>query len=150
MLKLVFATAILLSAASGAFARGVFNGDYTVSFFNDPGHIAGTQICLDITPSAPIAGFPESATFVDTVGDGISGQLIVDGSYVHLMMLVTGFGDNVDLIGKGKEVAGNYDDFYSGYNGGADTDISSGTFTLVSGCSNGALRRHPTHHSVTR
>ncbi len=151
MLKLAFATAMLLGAGSSAFAR-VYHGEYTVSFFNDPGQVAGSQICLNITPSAPIAGFPVSATFADTDGDGITGQLIVDGKAVHLMMLVTGFGDNVDMIGpaKGTGVAGNYDDFDTGYNGGANTDISSGTFTLKPGCAAETLRRHATHHIVTR
>ena len=151
MLKFAFAAALLLGAGSSAFAR-VYSGAYTVSFFNDPGHVTGTQICLTITPSAPIAGFPVSATLVDTDGDGITGQLIVDGKNVHLMFLVTGFGDNVDLIGpaKGKGVAGNYDDFDTGYNSGGNTDISSGTFTLTPGCTDAVLRRHPTHHSVTR
>ena len=151
MLKFAFAAALFLGAGSSAFAR-VYHGAYTVSFFNDPGQVAGSQICLTITPSAPIAGFPISATFADTDGDGITGQLIEDGHIIHLMMLVTGFGDNVDLIGpaKGTGIAGNYDDFDTGYNGGGNTDISSGTFTLKPGCTEAAARRHPTHHSVTR
>ena len=150
MLKIAFATALLLGASSGAFARA-YHGAYTVSFFNDPGSIAGSQICLSLTLSSPIAGFPISGTFVDTDGDEISGQYIVDGKFLHLIMLETGFGDNVDLIGsgKGKGAAGNYDDFESGYNGGGDTDVSSGTFTLTPGCDDAALRRHP-KRSVTR
>jgi hypothetical protein len=150
MLKTAFVAALLLGTGSSAFARA-YHGPYTVSFFNDPGSVTGSQICLDLTLSSPIAGFPISGTFVDTDGDGISGQYIVDGKNLHMIMLVTGFGDNVDLIGpgKGKGAAGNYDDFESGYNGGANTDISSGTFTLTPGCTDAALRHRPTR-SATR
>jgi hypothetical protein len=94
----------------------------------------------------------EAGTFVDTNGEGISGQYIVDGRMIHLIMLVTGFGDNVDLIGplKGKTAAGNYDDFDNGYPGGGNTDVSSGTFKLAPGCTDAVQRRHPSGHSVTR
>jgi hypothetical protein len=153
MLKAVIAALLLLGAGSSAFAKTkTYTGPYTISFFNDPGSVAGSQICLELTPSAPIAGFPTSGTFVDTDGDGISGQYVLDGKVFHLIMLVTGFSDNVDAIGpiKGKGFAGNYDDFYSGYNSGANTDISSGTFTLTPTCAAAPLRRRPTQHSITR
>jgi hypothetical protein len=45
MLKIAFAALLVLAAGSTAFAKTP-QGAYTVSFFSDPGSVAGSQICL--------------------------------------------------------------------------------------------------------
>jgi len=151
MLKSVFAALLLLGAGSTAFAKPIA-GAYTLAFFNDPGHVSGTQICLTLTVSNGIVGFAKSGTFVDTDGFGIVGQYILDGTSLHLIMLTTGVGDNVDGIGPfaANKSTGKYDDFFSGYNGGSNTDVSSGTYTLTPGCTASARRLPSTRYSITR
>ena len=159
ILKATFATVLLLSAGSSAFATPkpkTLSGNYTASFLLDPGAKPGAHICLAMTTSNGILGFAESGTFVDTNGIGLSGQYIVDGKILHLIFLKSSLDDNIDAIGtpKAKGYAGNFDDFFTGNSGDtnqfANQDTDTGTFTLEPGCSAAALPpRSPTQHSTS-
>ena len=156
MNKFALAAILALVGASGAFAKS-YKGDYTVSFYIDPGANPGSQICLDLTPTKNVAGFTTSGTFVDEDGYGITGQYLLDGKSFHLVMLGTGFEDNIDSIGKasGSSVTGAFDDFDSAYspvvtsNETTAHDIVAGTFTLTPGCAPAAQRNHSTHRTTT-
>jgi len=152
MSKFILA-AVLALGTSGAFARS-YSGDYTISFFIDPGSNPGAQICLGLTPATGIAGFTNSGNFVDEEGLGISGQYVLDGKSFHLVMLGSVAGDNIDAIGKpkGSSVTGAFDDFFSTYSPAVTEgnvpaeDADVGTFTLTPGCTDAAHRTHSKHH----
>jgi hypothetical protein len=156
MNKFALAAILALVGASGAFAK-TYKGDYTVSFFIDPGANPGSQICLDLTSTKNVAGFTTSGTFVDTEGLSITGQYLLDGKSFHLVILGSAYEDNVDAIGKasGSSVAGAFDDFDSAYspvvtsNETTAHDIVAGTFTLTPGCAPAAQRNHSTHRTTT-
>jgi hypothetical protein len=156
MKTLALAAILALAGASGAFAR-TYHGEYTASFFIDPGSNPGSIICLNLTPSAGIAGIANSGTFVDENGFGITGQYLLDGKSFHLVALGTAFGDNIDAIGKPVRatVTGVFDDLFSTYSpevtGGqfAAQVANVGTFTLTPGCTDAARQTHSTHHTTT-
>jgi hypothetical protein len=147
------ATVSLLDSASAHAATKTLAGDYTLSFVDDPGSIKGPEYCLALATDNGIAGFPESGTFADTGGEGLTGQYIVYGKTLTLTILVTPFGDNVALIGaaKSKGYQGTFDDFDSGNNGGSNTVIAGGTFKLEPGCTaDAAASVHAGQIGVTR
>jgi hypothetical protein len=156
MRKFALATVFALVGASGAFARS-YSGDYTISFFIDPGATPGAQFCLELTPAPGIGGITNSGNFVDTDGFGISGQYLLDGKSFHLVMLGTPADDNIDAIGrpKGKSVDGAFDDFFSAYSPRVtDGELAAqvagaGTFTLTPGCTDAAHRNHAKHHMTS-
>src|SRR5580704_7418348 len=125
MRKFALATIFALVGASGAFAKS-YSGQYTISFFIDPGTNPGAQFCLELTPASGIAGIATSGNFVDTDGFGIVGQYLLDDKSFHLVMLSTVAGDNIDAIGKlkGRSVDGAFDDFFSAYS----PEVTSGDY----------------------
>jgi hypothetical protein len=146
MLKFALTTALALGIASSAFAKA-YSGDYTVQFYIDPGHTAGSAFCLALTETGTIAGFSSSGTFTDTEGFGFIGTYLVDGKSFHMTWLYSPFGDNIDMIGKAaKSVNGAFDDFFPGSSGSL---AGAGTFTLIPGCADNARRHAPTHHIAT-
>jgi hypothetical protein len=142
--KTLLATAILVGSASSAMAAKPYNGNYTLSFFIDPGSNPGSSYCLALTQTGGVNGFTNSGTWTDTEGYGFSGNFLADGKSFHLVFVVSPFGDAVDLIGKAaKAPSGGFDDWF------ANSYLAdSGTFTLVPGCDDARTVRKPTHSAT--
>jgi hypothetical protein len=133
-IRILAAAALIALPAFSANAK-VFEGAFTVSYFNGPSHTLEGSVCVVFTHTGGVLGFPDSGTWAaNSFGEG--GNFVVDQGILRFYGPVI---ENVYLIDHyapvpDKSTSGTYDQWIVTNPLTAQRD---GTFAMNKGCAGG-------------
>jgi hypothetical protein len=78
--RLILGGAVTLPLIAAVPAVAGLSGNYTVTFYDGPGHEKNSSICVTFTNTGNILGFPDSGTWVEYEDSGVGGNFVVDGN----------------------------------------------------------------------